>query len=48
MESVRTKETVRQFLNDPRLQLAERMQDYYFKKALAQLVEKLEVDINTL
>ena len=48
VESDRTNATVRMFLNDDRLKLAERMQDYYFKKALAQLVSKLEVDINSL
>lgn len=34
MESSRNNVTIKAFLNDPRLQLAERMQDYYFKKAL--------------
>lgn len=47
-ESPRANTTIRQFLNDPRLQVAERMQDYYFKKALDRLVDKLEVDINSL
>lgn len=47
MESKRTDAVVRTFLNDQRLQLAERMQDYYFKRALAVLVEKLEIDINS-
>jgi hypothetical protein len=46
MESPRTNATKRLFLNDPRLQIAERMQDYYFRKALQKLVDKLEVDIN--
>jgi hypothetical protein len=48
MESPRTNATIRTFLNDQRLQLAERMQDYYFRQALAMLVDKLEVDINSL
>ena len=47
-ESPRNNATIKQFLNDPRLQVAERMQDYYFKMALARLVEKLEIDINSL
>lgn len=46
MESPRTNATIKQFLNDPRLQIAERMQDYYFRRALQKLVDKLEVDIN--
>ena len=46
MESPRTNATIKQFLNDPRLQIAERMQDYYFRRALQKLVGKLEVDIN--
>jgi hypothetical protein len=48
MESPRTNATIRDFLNDPRIILAERMEDYYFRKALSMLVDKLEVDINNL
>ena len=47
-ESPRDNSTIRLFLNDPRLQIAEKMEDYYFKIALGRLVEKLELDINQL
>lgn len=48
MESDRSNTTIQMFLNDPRLLLAERMQDYYFRQALAVLVDQLEADINNL
>lgn len=48
MESDRTLPVIKQFLNEPRLEVAERMQDYYFKLALAKLVTKLELDIDDL
>lgn len=48
MESDRKNGTIKDFLNDPRLQAAERMQDYYFKIATTKLVNQLEVDINSL
>ena len=48
LESNRTKGTIIAFLNDDRLQTAEKMQDYYFKLALSKLVDKLEQDIDNL
>ena len=39
---------VRRFINDDSLEIAERMQEYYFKSALDTLVRKLEDDIDTL
>lgn len=48
MESPRKNTTIKQFLNDQRLSQAETMQDYYFKRAIAKLVAKLEVDIDSL
>ena len=48
LESNRSAAVQRSFLNEQRLQTAERMQDYYFKIALAQLVTKLEDDIDYL
>jgi len=46
MESNRTLATIKRFLNEPRLLTAERMQDFYFKKALTKLVNTLEKDID--
>lgn len=48
LESPRTNATIRQFLNDQRMVIAERMQDFYFKRALSLLVEQLELDIEYL
>jgi hypothetical protein len=48
MESNRSLTTIKKFLNEPRLRTAERMQDFYFKKALTKLVSKLEQDIDYL
>ena len=48
MASNRTGPVIRQFLNEQRLKVAERMQDYYFKIALSKLVTKLEEDIDYL
>ena len=48
MESNRSLSTIKKFLNEPRLRTAERMQDFYFKKALTKLVSKLEQDIDYL
>lgn len=48
MESNRTMAVIKRFLNEPRLKTAERMQDFYFKKALHKLVTKLEADIDYL
>jgi hypothetical protein len=48
LESPRSLEVIQEFLNEPRLKIAERMQDYYFKLALAKLVTKLEEDIDYL
>lgn len=46
MESNRSSSTIKRFLNEPRLITAERMQDFYFKKSLNKLVNKLEQDID--
>lgn len=48
MESNRSLPVIKQFLNEPRLKVAERMQDFYFKRALSKLVTKLEEDIDYL
>lgn len=48
LESNRNSTTIRSFLNEQRLLVAERMQDYYFKLALNRLVDKLEDDIDFL
>jgi len=48
MESNRSSSTIKRFLNEPRLITAERMQDFYFKKSLNKLVNKLEQDIDYL
>lgn len=48
MESSRGLPVIKQFLNEPRLKTAERMQDFYFKIALSKLVSKLEDDIDYL
>jgi hypothetical protein len=48
LESNRSQSVIRQFLNEQRLKVAERMQDYYFKIALSKLVTKLEEDIDYL
>ncbi len=46
LESNRTKETIIRFMNEDRIKIAEKMQDYYFKLALSKLVTKLEDDID--
>ena len=48
MESNRTTPVIKRFLNEPRLKTAERMQDFYFKRAFKKLVSKLENDIDYL
>ena len=48
LESNRTNGTIIAYLNDDRIQIAEKMQDYYFKLALSKLVDKLEKDIDSL
>jgi len=48
LESDRSDATIRDFLNEERLVIAEKMQDYYFKLALQRLVNRLEDDIDYL
>mmetsp|Transcript_9977 Transcript_9977/g.9905 ORF Transcript_9977/g.9905 Transcript_9977/m.9905 type:complete len:229 (+) Transcript_9977:1883-2569(+) len=46
LESNRTTETIKAYLNDERLVTGEVMQDYYFKLAFSKLVKQLESDID--
>ena len=46
MESSRSVQELKYFLNGPRMKNAELMQDFYFKIALDRLVSRLEADID--
>ena len=46
--SKRTNSDIRQFLNAPQLQVAEQLQDYYFRAGLSTLGTQLQDDIKSL